>query len=417
MISITDKERNILRDLAKRLAEYASDPAQQGKIAEWGRHNSLKPGKPMVLVYPEDVWDELLPDNVMQCENKEARATEWSLRARLYLAENIRDDRPVSGSWDVELVVNDPGCGLGWNYSRHDVDGHRRTEEFDCVIKDDAEPEELVHKRTVTVDFDATERHYARMSELLGDILEVRKRGVLGFGIAAIDTFIQWRGIEQTMRDMVDRPKWLHQFFSLMTESQIDAARQLEAMGVLECNNGADGVGSGGLGVTDELPMEGFDGKHVRLRDQWGFATTQIFSEVSPAMHDEFAITYESRFLDLFGLNCYGCCEPLHKKVDLVRKLPRVRRLSMSPFVDWVAGAEAIDGDFIYSAKPQPAFLAAEIWDIDPVRREIKTILDACKANGCTVEFILNSALASRGEPWRYHQWTDTVQELVREYP
>ncbi|HDZ21496.1 hypothetical protein LCGC14_0124520 [marine sediment metagenome] len=416
MTCLSDNDRQVLRDAAKQVAEIAADPAQEAKLAEWRRHNSMRPGKPLVLVYPEDVWDEFLPRSEMQCEGEAARSKEWGLRSRLYMAEHIRDDRPVSADWDVELVIDDPGCGLAWNYSRHDVDGGRRTEEFQSVIADDADPDQIVHNRTVTVDHEATQREFDERSELFGDILNVRTHGVRGFGIAVVDVFIQWRGIEKMMWDMIDRPQWLHRFFELMTESEIDAARQFEALGVLECNNGNNGVGSGGLGATDELPGPGFDGEHVRLRDMWGFSTSQIFSEVSPAMHDEFAITYEAKFLDLFGLNCYGCCEPLDKKVDLVRKLPRIRRLSMSPFVDWVVGAEAIGGDFIYSAKPQPSWLASDVWDIDLCRGEIVTILDACKANGCTVEFVLNSTLTSRNEPWRYDEWTDMVQEEVSRY-
>ena len=416
MESISQSDREILRDAAKRVAEIAADPKQEAMLAQWRRHNSMKPGKPLVLIYPEDVWDEFLPQESMTCENPAARSIEWSLRSKLYMAEHIRDDSPTSADWNVELALNDPGYGLDWNYSRHDVDGCRRTEEFESVIKDDADPDEIIHKRTVSIDQEATDREFEAKSELFGDILNVRKRGVRGFGIALVDTFIQWRGIEQMLMDMVDRPEWLHRFFELMTESQIDFARQCEALGVLECNNGNNGVGSGGLGATDELPAEGFDGEHVRLRDMWAFSTSQIFSEVSPAMHDEFAIHYEARFLDLFGLNCYGCCEPLDMKVDICRKIPRLRRLSMSPFVDWVRGAEAIGDSFIYSAKPQPSWLTGETWDLELCRGEIVTILEACRANGCTVEFVLNSTLTSNHQPWRYDEWTDMVQEEAAKY-
>ena len=78
----------------------------------------------------------------------------------------------------------------------------------------------------------------------------------------------------------------------------------------LTLNNENVYIGSGGFGFTDELPQPGFDGR-VRLKDLWGSASTQIFVDVSPAMHEEFALQYEARVLNRFGLVTYGCCEPL----------------------------------------------------------------------------------------------------------
>ena len=45
-------------------------------------------------------------------------------------------------------------------------------------------------------------------------------------------------------------------------------------------------------------------------------------------MHEEFALRYESRWLERFGLSNYGCCEPLDRKVDIIKKaVPNLRRL------------------------------------------------------------------------------------------
>ena len=148
--------------------------------------------------------------------------------------------------------------------------------------------------------------------------------------------------------------------------------------------------------------------------DMWGFATAQIFSEVSPAMHEDFALQYEAPFLELFGLSCYGCCEQLHGKIDMLRRcIPNLRRISMSPWVDWAAGAEQIGGDFIYSAKPNPALTTEPDWDIGPARAEIQTIADTTRHNGCTTEIVLNGTMTCRNEPQRYDDWADMVQGIV----
>ena len=53
---------------------------------------------------------------------------------------------------------------------------------------------------------------------------------------------------------------------------------------------------------------------HVRTRDMWGFGESQETVGVSPAMFGEFIFPYQLPLLERFGLNCYGCCEPLDKR-------------------------------------------------------------------------------------------------------
>jgi hypothetical protein len=72
-------------------------------------------------------------------------------------------------------------------------------------------------------------------------------------------------------------------------------------------------------------------------------------------MHEEMDIEYQKRIMEPFGLVYYGCCEPLDRKIDIVKKLPHLRKVSVTPWADINVAAEAIGGDYVVSIKPNPA--------------------------------------------------------------
>ena len=92
MTIITSAERDRLRALASRVADISATPENDGKRREWYRHNALDAGRPMVLVYPEGSWEELLPASVLECTDETAREVEYKLLARLFQAEHLKDD-------------------------------------------------------------------------------------------------------------------------------------------------------------------------------------------------------------------------------------------------------------------------------------------------------------------------------------
>ncbi|MHC4563141.1 MAG: hypothetical protein ACYS8X_10260 [Planctomycetota bacterium] len=418
----SNNDRKILRNFAKRLAEIAADPIQQAKLDAWKRHNSLQPGRPLIIQAPEGVWAEFVPASSLECADEFCRRIEHDIRYKLYHAEHFRDDAPITANFDCPLHIDESGWGIEGDVTipeggSHSEDGRPvGAMHFNTAIKDDADVETLIKDRTITVDWDRSHSDLARTADLVGDILNVRLCKRNGLALAPMDAFGGWRGYEQIMMDMIERPEWVHRALQRITDVIIDMAKQLEAADALSLNNGDNRVGSGGFGTTDELPAEDFDGEHVRLKDMWGFATTQIFSEVSPAMHDEFGTQYEGQFLELFGLNAYGCCEPLHKKIHLVRKLPRVRQVSMSPWIEPNEGAEQIGRDFIFSYRPNPSLLSSGTWDLEACRKEMITVFEAAKRNGCTLDMVLKDTHTCRGEPNRYDEWSDAAMQLAEQY-
>jgi hypothetical protein len=129
-------------------------------------------------------------------------------------------------------------------------------------------------------------------------------------------------------------------------------------------------------------------------------------------MHEEFSLPCDRQWLARFGLGCYGCCEPLHHKVGILRSIPNLRRISMSPWVDVAAGADAIGRHFIFSSKPNPALLAGESWNREAARAAIRDVLD--ETRGCAVEFIMKDTRTCRADPRRITEWTQMAMEEVQ---
>ena len=411
-MSSNGKDRTILRDLAKQLAEIAELPVQKRKAELWTRLNGLERVRPLIYVSPApSIWEELLPEDTLQTQDPWSRRQEYALRQRLYHWEHLRDDAVFDAEWPCPIVIRDSGWGVQEKSVRPDHWFGARS--FQTVIEKESDLEKIQPPR-VSVDWRATEANYERLCGVFGDILNVRKQGVSHLNFAIMDAFIKFRGVERMFLDLIERPAWIHEAMERMTQGALGRIDQLQELNVLALNNGNSRSGSGGLAFTDELPQGDFDGAHVRPKDMWGHATTQIFSDVSPAMHEEFALRYERRFMERFGLCNYGCCEPLHRKTHILRGLPNLRKVSMSPWVDVEAGAAGLGADYVFSYKPNPAALAADEWNAQAVRAGLRDMFE--KTKGCVVEVILKDLHTCGNEPRRVWEWTTIAMELAEEF-
>ena len=107
-----EKDITILRELAKRVAEISDLPIMKERKEIWKRHHGLERVKPMLLVFPENSWHELIPSSVMQCDDQFARGIEWNLRTRLYYYDKIHDDTVIEKTYIVTKSIWNNGWGL-----------------------------------------------------------------------------------------------------------------------------------------------------------------------------------------------------------------------------------------------------------------------------------------------------------------
>lgn len=409
-MTVNGKDRTLLRDLATQVAEVASLPIMAERREIWKRHNHLTRVRPMILIFPEGSWQELLPEDALQCEGDAARRMERALRMRLYTYAHFQDDTVVEKEWAVHKVVRNTGWGLAPKYRPSTTE--RGAWGFDPVI---LEPEDLKKLRFPEIHYDegATQKNLESAQALFGDILDVTLRGVNRISFHPAHLYCDLRGLDQVMWDMYDNPGMLHDAMAFLEAGNLEIIRQYEELNLLDLNNDGTYHSSGGVGYTDELPGADYDPERVRTCDIWASAEAQEMAQVSPDMHEEFFTQYERRLLQPFGLNGYGCCEDLTHKLDGVLKIPNIRRISVSPWADVEACAEKLDGNCIFSWKPNPAHLVGD-FEEDRLREYIRHTLDATRE--CVIEMILKDTHTCERRPERFDRWTAIARELVEDY-
>ena len=406
---ISPQDRRTLRDLARRVAGIAALPVQAERRALWKQHNSLQPVRPMILLFPEGSWEELLPERDLICEGEDARRVEWALRSRIYTHEHFQDDTVIEKEWIVHKAIHNSGWGL--EVKRIPSTEARGAWKFDPVI---AEPSDLSKLRVpeITYDEQATMVELALAQDLFGDILDVKLKGIAHISYHLMSQYTDWRGLEETMVDMYLRPQMLHDAMAFLEEGHHRVLAQYVDQNLLSLNNDSTYHNSGGNSYTDELPGPGFDPERVRPCDMWASAEAQQLALVGPRQHAEFSLQYEKRLLEPFGLNGYGCCEDLTLKLDDVFTIPNMRRISISPFADVDACAAKLGAGYIYSWKPHPAHLVGG-FDEQRIRSYIRHTIEAAQAHGCVLEMILKDTHTCEYHPERFDRWTQIAREKV----
>lgn len=404
-------DRDILRRLAREVAEIAARPEISARRQAWKAHNSLESTYPMMLVFPEGSWEELLPPGSMQCQGQEARQVEYALRMRVYTFHHFQDDSVIEAEWVVGAEVSDTGWGL--EPKRAPSPDVRGAWAIEPVLREFADLKKLRYPELV-YDEAAHQRRLEQAHDLFGDILTVKRKGVAHVSYHLFQQYIYLRGETEYLLDMADNPGMVHEAMNFFVEGHQRLLREMIERNLLSLNNDNTYHSSGGNGYTDELPAPGFDPQCVRPLDMWASAESQELASVSPRMQREFAIQYESRLLEPFGLNGYGCCEDLGRKLPDVMAMPKMRRISISPFANVDACAPQMKGNFIFNWKPQPAHL---VGDFDPqaIREYLRHTLEVCLAHGCVLEMVLKDTHTCEHRPERFDQWTQIARELILE--
>lgn len=404
---MTERDKNIVRELAKKYMELATDEKQLKMNKRMKDTNDLKLVRPPLLI-DEIPWYQMNIDNELTClcEDAGARGVEYALRIALYRRKYFKADTLFEPFWRIEMAYDSTGIGLKVE------ENTRKTDDINNIISheyiDVLQNEEDLDKLKIpqfTRRKDRDEKAMAFYTELLGDSMPVKLCGRGYIYSAPWDIIARFRGMENILYDLYDRPEHLHairkRFLDIITAEIDFVEKELHVdpnFPNLHCTPAyVSGLAEDGLKAT------------------WYRTMAQGFSDISPEMHYEFDVKYSIELSKRFAYTYYGCCEPLDKKLEVVSKIENLRKIGVTPWAKEEIMAEWIGGKYVYSKKPNPANVAM-ITDTEAVRKETEKSVKLAIKYGCPMDITLKDISTVSHRPKNIIKWSETVSSVLDYY-
>lgn len=415
--NITNKDKGIIRDLAKKQYEYSQLEVMKQRANEWLLHNTFKGERPMIHLELWTFEQEIIPQ-LLKCESIDGRNIESSIYRNFLNYEMFNDD----------MIVPDY-YGIGWNTyftlfntpitSEHasGANGNSLGHQFNYVIKDLEEDFPKLKKTVFGVNKEQTIRRKNYFEELLGDILPV-KLTMRALSSVPTQDIVHLMGMENMFVSMYDCPDTFHAFINHITEDYLSYFKFLEDENLIMPTVGREGLDQGSLCYTDELP--GYDIYSTRkftTKDVWGFMDSQETVGISPAMYEEFIFPYYKKVAKQYGLLSYGCCEPVDPIWDnCLSKLDNLRKISISPWCNEEFMADKLRGKkIIYHRKPSPNYLGVGK-NLDETAFKAHIVKTLKVARGCKLEITQRDVYTLDGNINKAKRYVEIIRQAIEEY-
>ncbi len=410
METVTAKDRERLRSLAEKQAEYANSDKNKEIMKKW---QALKEGRrelPTVRLLFSNFPDEVIEPR-LKCTGEGAKEMERSLLSTLVGRELFDDDTPISPTYDVEWQTYLSPFGIRAQISKSMKEksiGYH----IDPVIGDLDEDMEKLKGGSFGVDREGTQRRIDLATDLFGDILPVRM--VMGSLPGAItNPLVALMGMENYYYSMYDYSDELHQVMDMACTVYENYYDFLEKENLLLPTVGISPVAQESFAFNRELPSENV----TKTTQCWGFLEAQEATAISTDMFGEFVFPYQDRLAKRFGLLSYGCCERVDAIwPEYVSKWKHLRKLSVSPFNNERQVGEFLRGsNVVYYSKPRAEYVTNPgPLDEDAIREYFKGVAQA--ASGCLLEVAQREVGTIYGDFNRGKRYVELAKESIEKY-
>ena len=407
-----NKDVKIIRELANKVAEIAAKDIQEARRELWRRHNNFERVRPPIYIRDGGWLREIIKPQLC-CEDEFLRGHEQTLRFLLY-QDSIGDDfviepwitqhsqyiLPEKGWWGLKVILEKSGVEGG---AFHVDPPMKSLEDVKKMLVpshkiDEAKTKELVE----------------RIGDTIGDILTINidRAPFYRMWTGDISTDLGYlRGIEQIMWDIMDNPEWLHGVLAFMRDGILKVHEEAEKAGDWQLSNHENQS----MPYVKTLKNPKANSGPVKRSELWGYVAAQELTLISPEQHDEFMLEYQIPILEKFGMVAYGCCEDLTRKIDILRKIPNLRRIAVSPFAKIDSCAEQIGKDYVCSWRPSPSETVCTGYDEAKVKKIIREGMKHFSKNECFVDICLKDVHTVQNDPERLRKFTSAVRDIFEE--
>jgi len=411
---IPQHDIDILRGLAEHKVAIATDSVNEERRRAWYALDSGEDDRVIVLAEHGGIRDDKRPTSGIECECTDdwARGVESGLRTEIWQFEELKDDHVVEPVLNVNWQVSKSGYGVEVVMHRSEDQTRMGSRVWDSPIQDLDRDFDKLQAQTFSVDREPALRQKDRLETVFDAILPVRVRGSFYWTLGLTWTAIELIGLQNLMMAMYDNPEGLHRVMAFLRDDHLAFADWLEQEGLYSLNNEDDYIGSGSMGYSRDLPQSDLkEGAPVRKRDLWALSESQETVGVGPDQFEEFIFPYQLDLAERFGKCYYGCCEPVHSRWHVLKRIPNLARVSVSPWADQAFMAEEMGRDYVFSRKPKPTLISTGVFDEDAIRADLRETLEV--ARGCRIEIAMKDVHTLNNEPDRLARWVQIAREEI----
>ncbi len=409
-MTISQKDRTRLREVARWCAELAASPRNQQLYQDWkAQGETARPIRPFIRIELGTFAQDVLP-RMMQCEGTEARAIEARLLGPIANFTLFEDDTMVPAYYGVTEHTSFLPFGLEVKRQKTDGVGHHFIPYLHELEADD----HLLGPSIYSVNKASCEAEMQFAGDLFGDILPIKHISNAAY-CTPMQDIVHIMNMDDLYIAMLDEEDRFRAMLDRLTDDYIAFFRQQESEKVRHSAAAMQHLCQGTYCFTNELP-DGLPG--AALKDCWVFMDSQETAAISPAMFKDLVFPYYKKVMDCFGLVSYGCCEPVHAIWDdCLSNVSHLRKVSISPWCDEAFMGERLRGTGITYLRKPPATLLG----MNTPTMEEDAVLGCFRktakaASGCKLELIQRDVYMIGPDPAKVKRYVQLARQAMEDW-